>query len=56
MPIGIKTIAPFAHFESIEFALNITAAIIQITPIMQVVNITITLGNLGKILVVMYLK
>ena len=56
MPIGIKIIAPFAHFESIEFALNITAEIIQIIPIMPVVNTKITLGNLGKILVFMYFK
>lgn len=56
MPIGIKTIAPFAHFESIEFALNITADTIQIIPIMPLVNTTITLGNLGKFLVVMYFK
>jgi hypothetical protein len=56
IPIGIKIIAPFAHFESIEFALNITADIIQIIPIMPVVNIEITLGNLVKNLVVMYFK
>jgi hypothetical protein len=56
IPIGIKIIAPFAHFESIEFALNITADIIQIIPIMPVVNIEITLGNLVKNLAVMYFK
>ena len=56
MPKGEKITAPVAHFESIEFAHNITAKNILIIPIKPTVNIIISIGNLGKSLVLMCFK
>ena len=55
-PKGKKITAPVAHFESIEFAHNITAENIQIIPITPIVNIIISFGNFGKKVVLMYFK
>jgi hypothetical protein len=56
IPIGIKITAPFAHFESIELALNITAETMQTKPNIPVVNIVNNFGNLGNLLIIIYRK
>ena len=54
MPIGIKITAPFAHLESIEDTLKLTAKAIQTNPQIPVVNTIINFGHFGINLIIKY--